>query len=59
MPQIVLHLGWEDNSWDISIRQLSFQLAIVLAPLLLSGYATLFKDLKSPLLATFSIFLAV
>jgi hypothetical protein len=59
VPQIVLHLGWEDDSWGISVRQLSFQLAILLAPLFLSGYATRFKDLKSPLLVTFVIFLAV
>jgi hypothetical protein len=59
VPQIVLQLGWEDNAWDISIRQLSFQMAIFLFPLILSVYATKFKDIKSPLLVTFVIFLAV
>ncbi|KAJ2896245.1 hypothetical protein MKZ38_005739 [Zalerion maritima] len=59
VPQIVLYLGWEDDSWDISVRQLSFQLVIFFTPILLSWYATRFKDLKSPLLVTWISFLAV
>lgn len=59
VPQIVLNLGFENNSWDISVRQLSFQGTIFLAPLIISLYATYYKDLKSPLLLTFVIFLAV
>lgn len=59
VPQIVLNLGFEDNSWDISVRQLSFQCTILIFPLILSGYASYFKDLKNPLLVTFVIFLAV
>ncbi|KAH8900627.1 MFS general substrate transporter [Thozetella sp. PMI_491] len=59
VPQIVLNLGFEDNSWDISIRQLSFQCVIFFAPLAISWYSTYFKDLKSPLLITFVIFLVV
>ena len=59
VPQIVLNLGFENNSWDISVRQLSFQCTIFLFPLILSGYASYYKDLKNPLLITFVIFLAV
>ena len=59
VPQIVLQLGFENNSWDISVRQLSFQCTILVCPLILSGYASYFKDLKNPLLVTFVIFLVV
>jgi len=59
VPQIVLNLGFEDNSWDISVRQLSYQCVIFILPLVISLYATRFKDLKSPLLFTFVIFLVV
>lgn len=59
VPQIVLRLGFEDDSWAISVRQLSFQCTIFVFPLILSGYASYFKDLKNPLLVTFVIFLAV
>jgi hypothetical protein len=59
VPQIVLNLGFADNSWAISVRQLSFQGVIFLAPLAISLYATRFKDLKTPLLVTFVIFLVV
>ncbi len=59
VPQVVLNLGFEDTSWQISIRQLSFQCVIFFFPLIISGYATRFKDLKSPLVITFTIFLVV
>lgn len=59
VPQIVLNLGFADNSWAISVRQLSFQCVILFAPLAISLYATYFKDLKGPLLVTFTIFLIV
>ncbi|KAB5566058.1 major facilitator superfamily domain-containing protein [Coniochaeta sp. 2T2.1] len=59
VPQIVLHLGFADDSWAISIRQLTFQCVILMAPLFISLYATRYKDLKNPLLVTFVIFLVV
>ena len=59
VPQVVLNLGFENTSWRISVRQLSFQCVIFFAPLIISGYATRFKDLKRPLLFTFVIFLIV
>ncbi|KAH8901812.1 MFS general substrate transporter [Coniochaeta sp. PMI_546] len=59
VPLIVLNLGFADNSWAISIRQLSYQCVILILPLVISMYATYFKDLKSPLLFTFGIFLIV
>ncbi len=59
VPQVVLNLGVENTSWQISVRQLSFQCVIFFAPLVISAYATRFKDLKSPLIFTFIIFLIV
>lgn len=58
-PQIVLNLGFEDNAWDISIRQLSYQLVTLFVSIPIMLYSTYFKDLKSPLIVTFTIFLAV
>ncbi|KAL2432918.1 hypothetical protein ABEF95_015775 [Exophiala dermatitidis] len=58
-PQIVLNLGFETNAWDISIRQLSYNLVTLFASIPLTLYATKYKDLKSPLIVTFIIFLAV
>ena len=33
VPQIILNLGFESNAWIISIRQLSFNLPIILIPI--------------------------
>ena len=59
VPQVVLNLGFENNSWSISIRQLSFQMTIFFFPLIISLYSTWRKDLKWPLVVTFVIFLVV
>ncbi|KAI8624729.1 MFS general substrate transporter [Xylariaceae sp. FL1651] len=59
VPQIVLQLGFEADAWRISIRQLSYQLPALFASIPLTWYATRFKDLQSPLLITFTIFLVV
>lgn len=58
-PQIVLNLGFENNAWDISIRQLSYQLLTLFVSIPIMLYSTYFKDLKSPLILTFTIFLVV
>ena len=58
-PQIVLNLGWEDNAWAISIRQLSYQLPTLFVSIPITLYATKYKDLKWPLVLTFTIFLVV
>ncbi|KAK5055378.1 hypothetical protein LTR84_013128 [Exophiala bonariae] len=58
-PQIVLNLGFENNAWSISIRQLSFNLVTLTASIPITLYATKYKDLKSPLIVTFFIFLVV
>ncbi|KAI9758940.1 MAG: hypothetical protein M4579_002680 [Chaenotheca gracillima] len=58
-PQVVLNLGWETSAWDISVRQLSYQLVILFACVPVTWYATRYKDLKWPLLVTFGIFLIV
>ena len=59
VPQIVLQLGFESNAWRISIRQLSYQLSALSSSIPVTWYATRFKDLQSPLLVTFTIFLIV
>ncbi|KAI5865223.1 MFS general substrate transporter [Durotheca rogersii] len=57
VPQIILHLGFESNSWSISIRQLAYQIPVLFASLPITWYATKYKDLKSPLVVTFIVFL--
>ncbi|KAF8191430.1 major facilitator superfamily domain-containing protein [Mycena galopus ATCC 62051] len=59
VPQIVLNLGFETNAWRISVRQLSYNLLNLVASIPITLYATKYKDLKSPLLATFFLFLVV
>ncbi|KAJ7684516.1 major facilitator superfamily domain-containing protein [Mycena polygramma] len=59
VPQIVLNLGFETNAWRISVRQLSYNLIILVTSIPVTLYATKYKDLKSPLLVTFSFFLVV
>ena len=57
--QIVLNLGFESTAWQISVRQLSYNLTTLLACGPIIWYATVYKDLKSPLIATFLCFLVV
>ncbi|GAP86862.2 putative mfs general substrate transporter [Rosellinia necatrix] len=59
VPQIILQLGFETDAWRISVRQLSYQLPILFTSIPVTWYATRFKDLQSPLLVTFTIFLIV
>lgn len=59
VPQIVLNLGFETNSWQISIRQLSYAVVTMFVSIPITWYATVYKDMKSPLLVTFTVFLVV
>lgn len=59
VPQIILQLDFEDNAWQIAVRQLSYQLPVLFTSLPVTWYATKYKDLQSPLLVTFIIFLGV
>ncbi|KNG45559.1 mfs drug efflux pump [Stemphylium lycopersici] len=54
-PQLILNIGFEDNSWDIAIRQLSYKIASIFTSLAVTWWATKFKDLKTPLAVTFAI----
>jgi hypothetical protein len=45
-PQIILNLGFEDNSWDIAVRQLSYKIPSTVTAVVVSWYATRFKDLS-------------
>ena len=58
VPQLTLNLGFEDNAWSISVRQLSSSATTMVAVVPIVWYATQYKDVKTPLLATFVIFLA-
>lgn len=57
-PQIILNLGFEDNSWDIAIRQLSYKIPSLVFSLPVTLYSTYFKDMRTPLVVTYAIFLA-
>lgn len=59
VPQIVLNLGFETDSWSIAIRQQSYGMPSLLASIPITWYATAKKDMKTPLLLTFVIFLVV
>lgn len=59
VPQVILNLGFEGDAWHISIRQLSYQFPALVTSVLITWYATRYRDLQSPLLVTFVIFLAV
>ena len=58
-PQIVLNLGYETNAWKISVRQLSYTFPTIVASIPITLYSTRYKDLKSPLIFTFALFLVV
>ncbi|KAL8292408.1 hypothetical protein RQP46_001020 [Phenoliferia psychrophenolica] len=59
VPQIVLNLGYATDSWTISKRQLLYSVPSLVASIPISLYATKYKDLKTPLIATFSLFFVV
>ncbi|EME88906.1 uncharacterized protein MYCFIDRAFT_201708 [Pseudocercospora fijiensis CIRAD86] len=59
VPQIMLNLGFATNSWTISIRQLAYSFPTITCSILVTWYATRYKDLKWPLMVTFGIFLVV
>ncbi|ORY57013.1 major facilitator superfamily domain-containing protein [Pseudomassariella vexata] len=59
VPQIVLNLGFETNAWRISVRQLSYQVVTLIVSIPIVWYSTRYKDLQSPLLLTFTLFLVV
>ncbi|KAK3991243.1 major facilitator superfamily domain-containing protein [Cladorrhinum sp. PSN332] len=56
-PQLVLNMGYETDSWRISVRQLTFSLTNLLFSLVVTWWSTRFKDLKSPLVVTWLFFL--
>ncbi|EMC94738.1 hypothetical protein BAUCODRAFT_25864 [Baudoinia panamericana UAMH 10762] len=55
-PQMALNLGFADSSWIISLRQLAFTGMILLVVMPIAWYSTKTKDLKWPLVVTFSVF---
>jgi hypothetical protein len=58
-PQMVLNLGFETSSWIISLRQLAYTVPTLLVSIPITLYSTKYKDLKWPLLVTFTLFLVV
>ncbi|KAF2455180.1 major facilitator superfamily domain-containing protein [Lineolata rhizophorae] len=57
VPQQILHLGFESNSWDISVRNLAYGIPSLVGSMCITWYATKTKDLKYPLILSFVIFL--
>ncbi|RSL97593.1 hypothetical protein CEP52_010821 [Fusarium oligoseptatum] len=56
---MILHLGFETDPWQISVRILGFTLVNLGLSIPIMLYATKFKDLKSPLIMSFTFFIAV
>ncbi|KAK8023366.1 hypothetical protein PG991_006605 [Apiospora marii] len=56
VPQIVLNLGFADDAWRISVRQLSYQLVTLVASVPIVWYSIRFKDMQTPLLLSFGVF---
>ncbi|KAH7161075.1 major facilitator superfamily domain-containing protein [Dactylonectria macrodidyma] len=59
VPQIILQLGFETDPWRISVRILGFTLVNLGLSIPIMLYATKYKDLKSPLIVSFTFFLVV
>ncbi|KAK7931103.1 hypothetical protein PG985_001815 [Apiospora marii] len=59
VPQIVLNLGFADDAWRISVRQLSYQLVTLVASVPIVWYSIRFKDMQTPLLLSFGVFFIV
>lgn len=55
VPQIILNLGFEDNAWSISVRQLSSSVTTIGACIAVIWYATRYKDMKNPLLLSYGV----
>ncbi|KAF2103044.1 MFS general substrate transporter [Rhizodiscina lignyota] len=58
-PQIALNLGWDTTSWQIAIRQLAYYFPTMCFSVPMVWYATRYKELKGPLILTFTFFLIV
>ncbi|KAK8115515.1 MFS general substrate transporter [Apiospora sp. TS-2023a] len=59
VPQIVLNLGFADDAWWISVRQLSYQLVTLVVSIPIVWYTIRFKDMQTPLIVCFGVFLIV
>ncbi|KAM5349777.1 hypothetical protein ACJ41O_006282 [Fusarium nematophilum] len=59
VPQIILNLGFETDPWRISVRVLGFTLVNLGLSIPIMLYSTKYKDLKSPLIMSFTFFLVV
>lgn len=57
--QMIFYLEWDTDPLQISIRQLAYFFPTVFTSLLVIWYSTQFKDIKTPLVACFTLFLAV
>ncbi|PVH97231.1 MFS general substrate transporter [Periconia macrospinosa] len=57
-PQMHLYLGWASDSLKISIRQLAYQIPSIVASLPIIWYSTKYKDVKTPNVIGFAMFLA-
>lgn len=58
-PQLILHLAWSTTPWTIAVRQLSYLLPVFFASIPITWYSTRYRDIRSPLVLCFALFLAV
>ncbi|KAH7009966.1 major facilitator superfamily domain-containing protein [Ilyonectria destructans] len=59
VPQVILNLGFQTDPWRISVRLLGFTLVNLGLSVPIMLYSTKYKDLKSPLIVSFTFFLIV
>ena len=59
LNQMQLYLDWETNSLLIGVRQLCYSGPTLLASVLIIWYSTRYKDVKTPLVICFGLFLVV
>lgn len=57
--QMQLYLDWETDSFLIGVRQLAYSGPTLLASVVIIWYSTRYKDVKTPLVVCFVLFLAV
>ncbi|KAG4411839.1 hypothetical protein IFR04_015023 [Cadophora malorum] len=57
IPTAMVNLGFASTAWDVSVRQIVNTISALLMSLVVMWYATKYKDLRTPLVASFALFL--
>lgn len=56
MNQMTFYMDWETNAFIIGVRQLAYSGPTLVASLVVIWYSTRYKDVKGPLVASFTLF---